>query len=230
MKKIKIYGEAAWLVSLLLLSFSVAMTAAADFGLSMIVAPAYILSLRLDALSFGQCEYIMQGALFILMCLALGKIKPIYFMSFFTCLVYGLMLDGWRAIIPIFNPVVTAPGSMDMGLRIVFFVLGLVICAFCIALCFYSYIYPQVYDFFVKAMADRFSIRRDRFKIGFDVSFLILACAMTFIFFARLEGVGVGTVVTTLFNGLLIGFFSRQLEKHCDFVALWPDLEKRFKM
>ena len=230
MKKIKIYSEAAWLVSLLLLSFAVAMTAAADFGLSMVVAPAYILSLRLGSLSFGQCEYIVQGILFIVMCIALGRIKGVYFMSFITCLVYGLMLDSWRALIPVFNPALTAPGSMVMELRLLFFVVGLVLCAFCIALCFYSYIYPQVYDFFVKAMAERFSIRRDRFKIGFDMSFLALACAMTLLFFGKLQGVGVGTVVTTLFNGLLIGCFSRLLEKHCEFVAIWPALEKHFKM
>lgn len=230
MKKIKIYGEAAWFISLLLLSFAVAMTAAADFGLSMVVAPAYILSLRMGTLSFGQCEYIVQGILFVVMCLAMGRVRPIYFVSFFTCLVYGLMLDSWRGIIPVFDPSVTVPGSMPMGLRLVFFLLGMVLCAFCIALCFYSYIYPQVYDFFVKAVADRFSIRRDRFKTGFDVTFLLLACALTFIFFGRFQGIGVGTVVTTIFNGTLIGFFSRQLEKRCEFVPLWPRLEKLFKM
>lgn len=230
MKKIKLYSEFNWLLSLVVISFSVAMTAAADFGLSMVVAPAYIISLKLGFLSFGQCEYITQGILFVLLCLLLGRVKPVYFCSFFTCLVYGLILDGWRSLVPLFDPAVTAPGSMPMGVRIVLFALGMVLCAFSIALCFNSYIHPQVYDFFVKAVSDRFSIPRDRFKIGFDMAFLLLAIALSLLFFRGFRGVGVGTVVTAACNGLLVGFFSRLIDRHCVVTALWPKLEKRFEI
>ena len=227
MKKLTLHSELLWILSLVILSFSVAMTAAADLGLSMVVAPAYM---KLGVLTFGQCEYLAQGVLFLLMCLLLRRIKPIYFVSFFTCVVYGLLLDGWRSVIPMFDPGVTAPGSMSMELRVVFFAAGLVLCALSIAMGFNSYIYPQVYDFFVKAVSDRFSIRRDRFKTGFDMCFLALACAMSLLFFRRFQGVGVGTIITTLFNGLLIGFFGRLIDKRCRVVPIWPGLEKRFQL
>lgn len=230
MKKITLYSEVLWILSLVIISFSVAMTAAADFGLSMVVAPAYIISLKLGVLTFGQCEYLAQGFMFLLMCLLLRRIKPIYFCSFFTCIVYGLLLDGWRLLIPMFNPSLTAPGSMSMELRIIFFVAGLVLCALSIAMCFNSYIYPQVYDFFVKAVSAHFSLSRERFKIGFDMCFLALACVLSLLFFRRFQGVGVGTLITTVFNGVLIGFFGRLIEKHCRVVAIWPALEKRFEL
>lgn len=51
---------------MIVLSFATAMLAAADLGMSMVVAPAYIVSLKVKALTFGQAEYIVQGMLFIL--------------------------------------------------------------------------------------------------------------------------------------------------------------------
>ena len=73
MKKIRIPSEAAYLFALVLMALSVAMTASADFGVSMIVAPAYILSLKVSFLTFGQSEYIVQALLFIVFCILVKK-------------------------------------------------------------------------------------------------------------------------------------------------------------
>ena len=64
--KIRIPGEAAYLPTIILIAFSVALTASADLGVSMIVGPAYILSLKFDFLTFGLAEYIVQGILFVI--------------------------------------------------------------------------------------------------------------------------------------------------------------------
>ena len=135
-KKPSISGEWAYALAIVIMSLSVAIVAAADFGVSMIVAPAYILSLKVPALTFGQCEYIVQGLLFLVFCLLMGRVKPLYFTSFLTCLLYGAALDFWRAVIPMLNPAVTPPGSMGMPLRIAFFVVGTVITALAVAFCF----------------------------------------------------------------------------------------------
>ena len=74
MKKIHISSEAVYFISIALLAFSVAMCACTDYGVSMIVAPAYILSLRFPFLTFGQCEYIIQGILFVVFCIIMGKV------------------------------------------------------------------------------------------------------------------------------------------------------------
>ncbi len=44
MKKIKIYSELVYVIAQFGLSFSVVLMTAADFGISMIAAPAYIMS------------------------------------------------------------------------------------------------------------------------------------------------------------------------------------------
>lgn len=229
-KKLKVSSELTYLFSIILMAFSVAMITTTDFGVSMIVAPAYILSLKFNALTFGQSEYIVQGILFIILCIALKRIKLIYFCSFATCLVYGAVLDTWRIIIPIFNPAITPVGSLPIVVRLIFFVLGMVLTSLSVALFYKTYLYPQVYDFFVKAITSRYGFNATRFKIGFDFSCLAAACLFTLVFFHRFEGVGIGTVVMTLLNGAIIGMFTKLLDKNVEFVTLFPRLEKVFQI
>lgn len=227
-KKITLHSELIYVLSILILSFSVAMVSAADFGLSMIVSPAYILSQKLGFLTFGQSEYVIQALMFIIFCILMKKVKLIYFSSFITCLIYGAVLDLWRLVIPVFNPSVTEPGSMAMPLRITFFAVGTLITAIAIAMCFRTYLYPQVYDFFVKGVTERFALDRTKFKIGFDMVFLALSCVMTLIFFQKFVGIGVGTIITALVNGFLIGTSGKLLDRFVEIKPLFPKLAKKF--
>ena len=228
MKKIRISREAAYFLSLLIMSFSVAMVAAADFGLSMVVAPAYILSRYFPVLTFGQCEYVVQGLLLALLCFLMGRVRPIYLSSFVACLLYGGMLDLWRLVIPMFNPALTAPGSMAIGLRLLFFAVGTCMTALGVALCFKTYLYPQVYDFFVKAVSGRFHIDRAKFKLCYDGASLLIALLMSLLMFRGIVGIGIGTIVTTLVNGPLIGLSEKLLDRFVDFHTTLPRLEKHF--
>ena len=62
------YCELAYFFGIVVLAFGTALMEKADFGMSMVVAPAYILHLKLSELfswfSFGVAEYIFQGFLF----------------------------------------------------------------------------------------------------------------------------------------------------------------------
>ena len=95
-KKLRIPGEIAYFAAIILLAFAVAMLTSANFGISMIVAPAYLLSLKTGFLSFGQAEYVIQAGVFIVLCIVLRKFKLVYLSSFATCLIYGAVLDLWR--------------------------------------------------------------------------------------------------------------------------------------
>ncbi len=230
MKKIKLSSEAAYVLGILLLSLSVAMIASADFGVSMIVAPAYILSLKVSFLTFGQAEYIVQGILFIILCIAMKGVRLIYFEAFVTGLIYGAALDLWRVIIPHFNPDLYAPGSFSMPLRIVYFSVGMVMTSFSIALLFNTYFFPQVYDFFVKAVSHKYQLNRTKFKIGFDMTFLLISVTFSLILFGRFNGIGIGTVIMTCLNGLIIGAFSKLFEKHFAFEPRFKRLASRFEL
>ena len=230
MKRIKVKSELIYVIAILLLSFSVAMISCTGFGVSMIVAPAYILSEKVSFLTFGQSEYIIQGILFILFCVLMKKVKVVYFSSFITCILYGAVLDLWRLIIPHFNPNLYAVGSLPIGFRIVYFVCGMLLTAFSVALFFQTYLYPQVYDFFVKGISSHFNLNRTKLKTCFDMTCLVIACIMTLLLFHKFVGIGIGTIIMTCFNGMLIGFFSKMFDKHLEVAPIFEIFSKHFDL
>lgn len=230
MKKVSASSELVYIAAILILSFAVAMITAAGFGVSMIVAPAYIVSQRLSFLSFGQSEYLVQGVLFVLLCVILRGFRPVYLTSFLTGIIYGAVLDLWRKIIPWFNPEIFPSGSMNIKIRILFFAFGMLLTALAVALFFRTYFYPQVYDFFVKIVSAKYSINRTVFKTAFDGCCLCMACVLTLVFFRRFVGVGIGTIVMTCFNGTIIGFFGKQLDRFFDFKPRFPRFAEKFEI
>ncbi|MBQ9414641.1 MAG: hypothetical protein IJU16_05890 [Clostridia bacterium] len=228
--RIPVFAEAIYVIGLLLLSLSVAMIASTGFGVSMVVAPAYILSLKWTALTFGQWEYVVQGVLFIAFCVLMRRVKLVYFSSFLTGVIYGALLDLWRLVIPHFNPAVTPPGTLSLPLCIVYFVIGMLLTAVSVAILFRTYFYPQVYDFFVKGISERFHFDRSKCKIVFDVSCLVVSCGLTLLLFGRPEGIGIGTIVMTVCNGLLIAAAGKGFDRLFSVVPAWPSLAARFSI
>ena len=229
-RKIRIPGEIIYIIANILLALAVSMVTAANFGVSMIVAPAYILSQKLTFLTFGQSEYVLQSILIIVFCIVMKKVKPVYFSAFITCLIYGAILDLWRSVIPLFNPEITAPGSMSMPLRIFLFAAGMLLTSFSVAMFFHTYLYPQVYDFFVKGVSKRYNVKLSKFKTCFDFSCLAVACIMTLAFFRKFVGVGVGTLIMTALNGTIIGVFNKFLAKHVDSEPIAKKFAQYFKL
>lgn len=230
MKKIRISKEAVYLLAIVLLAFSVAMISCTNFGVSMVVAPAFILSQKISFLTFGTAEYVVQGILFVVFCLLMKKVKLSYFCSFLTGVIYGAVLDLWRKVIPVFNPELTPPGSFSMPLRLFFFVFGMLLTALSVSMFFQTYLYPQVYDFFVKGVSEKFGFNRTKTKTCFDLSCLVVAVIMTLLMFRKIVGVGVGTLIMACINGTIIGVFSKMFEKHFEFFSHFKKCEAFFDL
>ena len=228
-KKLKVPQEIAYLVAIVVLALGVSMSAAADFGMSMIAAPAYILSLRVEALSFGQAEYVVQAVMLVIMCLILRRIKPIYLFSFVTCLIYGLVLDAERSLIRPLNPAVVAPGAFPMPVRIALFVGSILVTAFAVALFFRSLFFPQVHDMFVALVSRRYKIPLTKFKLCYDIGALLVSLAMTLLLLGRIEGIGPGTVVIAFVNGPLIGLAGKLIDNAFEFTVGFPKLAALFE-
>jgi len=229
LKKIKIYSEIIYAIALIGLPLAVSIFAAADFGVSMIVAPAYIISQKFPIFTFGQWDYIIQGLLFIAFCIVMKKFKFTYFVSFITCVIYGTILDMWRAIIPILNPDITPPGSMNLWTRIAMFIIGELLTSFTVMLFFKSYIYPQVCDMFVKGIVERYNLNQVKFKRIYDLSCLVVAIILSLVLFKGFVGIKWGTVVIALITGVIMGVFSKWYDKYFETVPLFPRFEKMFE-
>lgn len=214
MKKIRLNDETVYISGAVILSLATAMLSAADFGLSVIVSPAYLVSLKSSFLTFGQAEYVVQGILFVIFCCVMRQVKALYFGAFLSGVFYGFILDLWRALIPHFNPDVYAPGTLPAAVRIIYFIIGFFINAFGAVLYFKNRYYPQVYEFFVKGISEKYQKDLAGFKLRFDLVFLLLTVGVSFLLFHKLVAVGVGTLIMACCNGPLIGVYSRWFDRH----------------
>ena len=216
MRKKKFYSEIAYILGILLMALGTALIVTADFGVSMIVAPAYLLHLKLVPIlpffTFGMAEYTFQALLLLLMILILRKFRISFLFSFVTAVLYGFALDGFSLLTALL------PCGI-FCLRVLYFILGLTICTAGVAFFFNTYISPEVYELFVMEVSSKFDIETHKFKMFYDFASLLLSVIMSFLFFGlwHFEGIKYGTLVCAALNGWLIGRFSSLFKKKFEF-------------
>lgn len=216
MQKKTFYTELAYAFGIIALALGVALMEKADFGVSMIVAPAYLTYLKvsqyLPFFTFGMSEYILQALLVVVVCLALRKFRLSYFFSFVTAVVYGFILDGLMLLIA---PIPAA----SIVARLVMYVLGMLSCSLGVSLVFHTYIPPEAYELFVKEISNKIGMNINVFKTIFDCTCMLIGVALSFIFFGlwHFEGVKLGTVLCAFVNGAIIGTFTKILESRFEF-------------
>ena len=221
MKKRVLYREWAYVLGMVGLSLSVALMTRADFGVSMVVAPAYLLYLRLNPVlpffTFGMAEYTLQAVLLVFTAIAVKKLRPYFLFSFVTAVLYGFLLDGWMAL-------TAALPAEGFALRCLWYVLGIGLGAASIAFFFRTYIAPEAYELLVKEIAQKLDKPTHRVKTVYDCVSCAVAVGMSFVFFGlgRFEGVKLGTVICALVNGWLIGRFTALYERVFEFKDALP--------
>ncbi len=188
----------------------------ADFGLSMVIAPAYLLYMKVSQyfsfFTFGMAEYILQAILLVAMVIVIKKMRLSYLISFVTAVLYGLLLDGFMAVIS-FIPI-------NIPVRIILYIVGLLFTSLGVTLMFKTYISPEVYELFVKEICKKFNFKISSFKTVYDIISCIVSIVMSFSFFGfgSFVGINIGTIVCALVNGKLIGIFSDFLDKKFKFI------------
>ena len=222
-KKFGPFAELSFLVGTLLLPLGTSMMARGDFGLSVVVVPAYLLSLKVEALSFGMAEYCLQGCLLVLFCLMMKTWKVAYLFSFFSAFLYGVVLDFWM-------PLISAIPLPTLPHRICFYLVGMAVNSFAVAFYFKSYFPPQMYEMLVKGFSEKLHIPLGKCKLGYDIASFAVGIALSLLFFHRIEGIGVGSVVCAFVNGFLIAFWCARIEKLFDFSARFPAWERFFAL
>ena len=215
-QKIGFSTELAYVLGIVTLAFGTALMERANFGMSMVVAPAYLLHLKISQIypffTFGTAEYCFQAVLLIVMCLVLRRFRVSYLFSFVTAVFYGFTLDGCISLV---TPV---PGE-GFAFRLLFYVLGLIVCALGVSMLFHTYIAPEVYELFVKEIAAKTGKNINVCKTIYDCVSCAVGIALSFAFFGlwHFEGVKLGTIFCALINGAVIGLCSTFLEKHFEF-------------
>ncbi len=220
MRKIGKMNEMAWLAGVLLCSLGVSLCTKAGFGLSMIAAPAYIIHYKMVNYflwySQGTSEYVFQGIMLVIMCIAIKKFKLRYLLSFATALVSGFAIDGWLYLLS-GNGVYEA-----MPMRIAAFALGELLTGLAVAFYFRTDMPLQIYELFVKEIAEKFGFPTTKVKLINDICMLAFSVCLTIVLNHSLVGIGIGTVIITVVNAPLISMFGRLLDKVFVFSPAFP--------
>lgn len=227
MKKKVFYTEISYALGLVIMAFAAAFTEKADFGMSMVVAPAYILHLKISQIlpwfTFGVAEYFFQGLLVLLTIIIMRKFKAFYLFSFVTAVLYGTLLDGAMTLIA------PLPDS-DFAIRVLWYISGTVLCSLAVSLFFHTYLAPEAYELIVKELASKTKKDINIIKTGYDCFSVVLGVVLSFSFFGfgEFEGVKLGTIICAFINGFLISRFSKMLEHFFEFRNKFK-IEKYFK-
>ena len=204
MKKNVFYTELSYVLGLVIMAFAAAFTEKANFGMSMVVAPAYILHLKVSQFlpwfTFGVAEYVFQGLLVLLTIVVMGRFKASYLFSFVTALIYGTLLD-------VAIQIIAGLPENTFAIRILWYVLGTVLCSFAVSLFFHTYL-------IVKELSEKFGCDINKVKTVYDCFSVVLGILLSFSFFGFgvFEGVKWGTMICALINGFLISRFTKLLE------------------
>ncbi len=227
MKKPVFYAEISYVLGLIIMAFGAAFTELANFGMSMVVAPTYALHLKVSEFlpwfSFGVAEYFVQGLIIVIIALVMRKFKVSYLFSFVTALLYGTVLDGAMYLLT------SLPDGL-IAIRILWFIIGTLLCATAVSLFFHTYISPEAYELIVKEFSKKFSCDINKVKTIYDCISTLIALVLSFAFFGWFvfRGVGIGTIVCALINGTLIGKISNFLDSRFEFKNRF-NIEKWFE-
>ena len=223
MRKVKKANELLWLFGILFVAFGVSICNKADLGVSMIAAPAFVLSQALSelwaGLSVGVTEYIIQGVMLVGLCVIVKGFNWRYLLAFAVAVVYGYTLDFflWLMKDVSFNTI---------AMRWVMLIVGDVVVGFGVACFFRTYMPLQVYELFVAEIARCFNITIGKVKFGFDMALLAISLVLAFTLFGDVKifdwtkigytsfhSIGLGTLVTAAINSPIINAMGKLVDR-----------------
>lgn len=239
MKKIRQSNELLWLLGTIFVAMGVSVCSKADLGVSMIAAPAFVLSEALQplwsALSVGVTEYVFQGLLLVLLVIVVGRFDWRFLLAFASAVLYGYTLNGFMWLL----------GGVTFDavwLRWVMLIVGDLLTAFGVACFFRTYMPLQVYELFVAEVAARFNIDIGKVKWIFDMTLLIISITLAVTLFgdagtfdwstigyASFHSIGLGTLVTTAINSPIISLMGRLIDALFDQTPRFAKLEQILK-
>lgn len=199
-----VYRYLWFTIGVIINAFGVALITKAALGTSPISSVPYVLSLRF-APSLGAFTFVMN-LLFIAAQVVLRgrKFPPIQFLQIVVNLVFSVFIDIGMKVLWWFEPT-------TLPIKIVALVLGCAVLGFGISV----EVAPDALlvpgEGVVGAITDRTGKRFGSIKIMFDVTLVIIALILSFIFFHGVNGLGIGTVVSALIVGRFVNLYNAHL-------------------
>lgn len=207
----KVKNVLNWVLAIVLCSLGICLCTKADFGLSMIAAPPYIIHCFMREhfawYTQGMSEYIWEAVLLLLTCLIIRRFRKRYLLSFVTAVLSGFVIDFWLWVFG-------GNGVYEnLAVRIIAFVLGSALISLAVAFVFRTTLPPQVYELAVNEVAEKYGFDKSKTKLGNDIIMLAITLLLALTLTRDWTGIGIGTVVVTFINAPLIRLFGTLIDK-----------------
>ena len=197
---------ALFVLSLFFAALGVAFTKHGELGVSPISSVANVMNYRFEMLSLGTWLIIWNCILILGQVAVLRKnFQIIQLLQVPLSFLFGWFTDLGMWIV--------APIPADVyPLRLLMVFIGIIILGFGISLSVIANVIMNSGEAFVKAIADTIHKEFGNVKIAFDIFCVIIALFLSLIFFDfTIVGTREGTILSALFTGMAVKFWSRKL-------------------
>lgn len=185
------------------MSFGVAFSINAELGTSPVSSIPYVTS-EISGLSVGTTTIIVNTIIVLLQIVVLRRrFKLIRLLQIPVCVVFGLLIDVAGLCIEAFVP-------DNYFMQWLLCVCGIVLVAVGVAFEMSAGVLTLAGEGLVQALCTVLpKVKFGYMKVMVDVSFVVIAVVLSFIFLHELQGVREGTVAAAIFVGLIAKFLNR---------------------
>lgn len=190
---------------ILINSFGIVLITKGALGTSQISSIPYVLSLQLPSISFGMFSFIMNMVYIVLQALLLRRqFKPIQLLQIVVNVVFSASIDVFMAMLSFYAP-------QQLFTRVLSAVAGCIVLAFGISVEVAPDLIMVPGEGIVAAISKVSGRRFGSVKVAFDVTLILIAAALSWVFFGDLVGVGVGTLLSAVSVGQFVNLINRHV-------------------
>lgn len=196
----------AWFAAgILINSFGIVLITKGALGTSQISSIPYVLSLQVPSISFGMFSFIMNMVYIVLQALLLRKqFKPFQLLQIVVNVVFSASIDVFMAMLSFYAP-------QQLFTRVLSAVAGCIVLAFGISVEVAPDLIMVPGEGIVAAISKVSGRRFGSVKVAFDVTLILIAAALSWVFFGDLVGVGVGTLLSAVSVGQFVNLINRHV-------------------
>ncbi len=196
----------AWFAAgILINSFGIVLITKGALGTSQISSIPYVLSLQMPSISFGMFSFIMNMVYIVLQALLLRKqFKPFQLLQIVVNVVFSASIDVFMAMLSFYAP-------QQLFTRVLSAIAGCIVLAFGISVEVAPDLIMVPGEGIVAAISKVSGRRFGSVKVAFDVTLILIAAALSWVFFGDLVGVGVGTLLSAVSVGQFVNLINRHV-------------------
>ena len=190
---------------ILINSLGIVLITKGALGTSQISSIPYVLSLQLPSISFGMFSFIMNMVYIVLQALLLRRqFKPIQLLQIVVNVVFSASIDVFMAMLSFYAP-------QQLFTRVLSAVAGCIVLAFGISVEVAPDLIMVPGEGIVAAISKVSGRRFGSVKVVFDVTLILIAALLSWLFFGNIVGVGVGTLLSAVSVGQFVNLINRHV-------------------